>query len=247
LETTPARLALAVERARVGIISVGEGEREVVERLAQRTPVVARGLAAQILAAAAAREGTKDRGPPRVARPGEDAWWDEKWKSPYSLRAGDPTRARDALLIEPLQEASWSPHLTRGVLYYALWTSPALRDRTWPAFRRPEIELVVADDIRGLHYEELVDELRDLWGEGRIRLPEGRAVAAPVTPLRITYRVSRVVFWIALAGALLLGRPNGAPSQIAVIAAGIAVVAVFVRRVAGARMQVERPRRRAAR
>jgi hypothetical protein len=242
-DSTRATVALAVERWRVGIISVGEDESQVRARLAARPRPVARGIAAQILAAAAARA---EQRPLRVFSPGEDPWWDERWRTPRALGDADPTREREALLIEPLAETSFSPFLARGLLYYALWTSRFTCDKTWPAFRRPSLELEVNDDLRGLHYEELVDELREIWGQRRLKL--ARPVApAPLTPARKAYRGSRVVFWFAIALAVVLSRQGGRASSVALVLAGVAAVAVIASRVAASRMQFELPRRRALR
>jgi hypothetical protein len=229
-----------VERGRVGIISVGEDESQVRTRLATRPRLVARGIAAQIVAAAAAR--TEQR-PLRVLSPGEDPWWDEKWRTPKALGDADPTREREALLIEPLAETSFSPFLARGLLYYALWTSRFTCDKTWPAFRRPVLEVVVSDDLCGVQYEELIDELREIWGQGRLKL--ARPVApVPLTPARRAYRASRVVFWFAVGLAVVLSRQGGRASSVALVLAGVAAVAVIVSRVTASRMRFELPRRR---
>jgi hypothetical protein len=239
-DSTRATVALAVERGRVGIISVGEDEAQLRARLAARPRVVARGIAAQILAAAAARAEER---PLRVFSPGADPWWDAKWRSPKALGDADPTREREALLIEPLAETTFSPFLARGLLYYALWTSRFTGDKTWPAFRRPALEVVVDDELRGLQYEELVDELRGIWGHRRLRLP--RPVApVPLTPARTAYRASRVVFWFAVALAVVLSRQGGQASSVALVFAGVAALAVIVSRVTASRMQFELPRRR---
>jgi hypothetical protein len=241
-EPTRALVALGIEAGRIGIIGVGEEEAELVERLARTPPKNPyRGMRAKIIAASASRlpPGAK----PRVVRPGEDPYWDRTWQDSYALRSADPARSGEVLLIAPLDERSWSPHLVHGLLMYVLWTSPCTRDRIWPEFRRPQIELRPADDLGGLHYQELVDQLRALWGERRVILPEGRPVAPPPpTPTLRAARIAHAVFWVALLGSFLLSR-GGKPSVAALIAAGVALVAFLARRVAKARARAELPRR----
>jgi hypothetical protein len=240
-ETTRALVALRSEGGRLGIVSVGEEEAELRQRLAEaRDDSPLRGLRARILAASAT-EPAKDA-PLRVLGPGEDPFWDSAWQDPYALRTGDPSRSRELLLIAPLSEASWSPHLAQGLLMYVLWTSPWTRDKTWPAFRRPPIELRASDDIGGLHYAELVDELRNVWGQERVRLPPGRSVAPPPpTRLQRAARIGGVLFWLAL-GASFVAANRGAQT-LAVALALVSLGAFLVRRVAAARAKVERPRR----
>lgn len=238
LDSTRALVALGIEGGRVGIVGVGEDEPTLVERFAKpATDAPLRGLRARIVAAAAA--DLPARTEVAVRRPGDDAFWDRIWQDPYAMRTADPSHARELLVIEPLSESSWSPHLVQGLLMYALWTSRSTRHKTWPAFRRPRIELRASDDLEGLHYEELVDQLRSLWGAARVELPPDRRVAPPpTTPLTLTARVSHAVFWAALAGSFVL------PRGVGVVLAGLAVVAFLVRRVALARARVERPRRK---
>jgi hypothetical protein len=246
-ETTRAVLALAVERGRVGIMAVGEDERKLLTRVTERVAAAPRrGIAGQILAAAAARLDTRAR-EPRIVHPGEEPWWDTKWHDPYSMRHGNPGRGHEILVIEPLSEVSFSPHLIRGLLFYVLWTSRWTRDKTWPAFRRPTLQLEVSDDLRGRDYEEVVDQLRSLWGASRVVLPPGRPVSPlPVTPLQIIYRASRIAFWFALALSLALIKPGSDPPMAAVVAAAVAAVAIIARRVSKARLDVELSRRTAA-
>ena len=239
IDTTRALLALGVEGRRVGIVGVGESEEELRKRFAQppKEPLV-RGLAAQILAASSEKLPSETR-ELRIVRPGDDPFWDRIWRDPYALKAGDPTRSREVFLIEPLAEDTWSPHLVQGLLMYVLWSSSATRDKTWPAFRRPKFELRADENLTGLHYEELVDQARSLWGEKRVALPADRPVSPrPQTTLTRVATAAHAVFWIALALSVVLN-----PSQLAVVAAGTAVLAFFVRRGAKARATAELPRR----
>jgi hypothetical protein len=242
-EPTRALVALGMEGGKIGIIAVGEEEPELLERLARPVETAPlRGLRAKIVAASAASlpKGAK----PRVVRAGEDPYWDRTWQDSYAMRSADPAHSGEVLLIAPLDEQSWSPHLVHGLLMYVLWTSPCTRDRIWPEFRRPQIELRPADDLVGLHYEELVDQLRALWGVRRVVLPEGRPVAPPPeTRMVRTARIAHAVFWVALVGSFLLAR-GGRPSGAALVAAGVALVAFLARRVAKARARAELPRRR---
>lgn len=239
IETTRALLALGVEGRRVGIVAVGESEEELRKRFAEppKEPLV-RGLAAQILAASSEKLANDEK-ELRIVRPGDDPFWDRVWRDPYALKAGDPTRSREVFLLEPLSEESWSPHLAQGLLMYVLWSGSATRDKTWPAFRRPTLELRADENLSGLHYEELVDQARMLWGEKRITLPADRPVGPrPQTTLTRVAQGAHAVFWIALVASVVLN-----PSQFAVVAAGAAVVAFFVRRGAKARATAELPRR----
>jgi hypothetical protein len=242
-ETTRALVALGVEAGRIGIIAVGDDEPELAARFAKPPAAApARGLRAQIVARAADKLPADKK--LRIVRPGDDSYWDRTWQDSYALRSADPTRSRELLLVAPLSEGSWSPHLAQGLLMYALWTGSWTRNRVWPAFRRPQIELCPAEELCGLHYEELVDQLRALWGARRVLLPAKLPVAPPPpTRMVLTARVSHVLFWVALIGSFLLSR-GGKPSSAGVIAAAIAIVAFIVRRVALARAKAELPRRR---
>jgi len=245
-ETTRASVALGVDGWRAGIIAVGKDEAELRAALAEDSPESpARGLRARIVAAAGRLDVSKPE--LRIVRPGDDPWWDRKWKDPYALRKAESSRRqgpRELLIVEPLSPSSWSPHLIHGLLFYVLWSSAWTRGKTWPPFRRPKLMLLASDDFRGLEYEELTDQLRIVWGERRVELPVGREVGPrPVTALQITYRLSRTLWWAALLLALVLGRPGTEPSSEAVIAAAVAALAIMVSRVAGARAQAELPRR----
>lgn len=254
MESTRAVVALTVDRTRVGIVAVGEEEADVEKRLLDFDAAAKQGIKAQIVAAAEKRLGTTtEEAQPKIRffRPGDDAWWDEKWQDPYSLRHGDPRRSespREVLMVEPLHRESWSPHLIRGLLMYVLYTSPRLRGRTWPAFRRPTIELEVADEIQGIDFEEVVDQLRSLWGPSRVVLAGDRAVSPlPRTRLELIYRVSRGIWWAALASMIVLSQSSlsgSEPPALAIVAALVAAVALFVSRVAKGRHEAERPRRR---
>lgn len=253
LETTRALVALAVERGRVGIIAVGETESELAKRLSVTVPPEGvRGVAEKILLAAAKNPEIAEP-ELRFVHPGEDAWWDEKFKDPYSLRHGDASRAqnsRQIFLVAPLSEESWSPHLLRGVMLYVLWTSAATRGKTWPAFLRPKIQIEVAPEISGLHYAELVDQLRSLWGARRIVLPTGKEVDdPPMTPLRLAHRISRVVWIGALVVMVAVAQaaPGPEPHGIAVIAAVVLALGLMASRVLKARTEAELPRRRSER
>jgi hypothetical protein len=241
-EPTRALVALGIEGGKVGIVAVGEEGPAVAERIASQPQTPLRGMRAKIVAASANAlpPGVK----PRIVRPGEDPFWDRTWQDRYAMRSADPTHSGELLLIEPLAEKSWSPHLAQGLLMYVLWTSPYTKDRIWPAFRRPRIELRPADDLRGLHYEELVDELQALWGERRVSLPADRQVSPPprTTLVRMAHG-AHILFWVALIGSFLLSR-GGKPSTPALLAAVIALIAFLARRVARARARAELPRRR---
>lgn len=249
LESTAAVVALTVENGRVGIVGVGENEEELSERLSKRIEGgIGATVAAKILETARRKMDPIDnREPLRLLQPGEDPWWDEKWKDPYSLKKGDESRARnpkEVLVVRPLAVESWSPHLVRGLLMYVLWTSAWTRGKTWPAFRRPRVRLT-ADGIEGSDYAELVDQLRSLWGTQRVELPADRPVdPPPPTPLRRAYRASRVVWWLSLGATLILARlaSGGSPSSASLAAAAVAAVALMVSRVLRARTEVERPR-----
>lgn len=257
-ETTRALVALCIDGFRVGIVAVGEDEAELRKQLV-REAVKPRGglLATKILEQAQKHESPDGRqsesDPLRFFRAGEDAYWDRKWQDPHAFRAGDPKRAanpREILLVEPLSASSWSPHLIRGLLMFALWSSSFTRYRTWPPFLRPRVELSAAGDLSDLEYAELVDQLRSLWGERRVALPEGRIVPPqPLTTSRIAYLASRGLGWAALAISallLVLQRISAQSSNGAVIAAVVAAVAMLVSRAARGRMATELPRRSAS-
>jgi hypothetical protein len=250
-ETTRAVVALCVDGWRVGITAVGETEAEIEARFHAQPVKPIGGLFLKLIAGTKRSqqlsESLHHRPPLRFIRAGEDAWWDSKWQDPYALRGSDSRRSqetREILLLEPLSEQSWSPHLIRGLFMYVLWTSAFTRDKLWPRFQRPKIELHAAPDLAGLHYAELVDQVRSLWGPKRVALPPGREVEPlPRTKLQTVYRVSRSMWWAALAFALLLHHSAGEPPPLAVLFAAVAVIAIIVSRVAKGRMDAELPRR----
>jgi hypothetical protein len=135
----------------------------------------------------------------------------------YALRSAEPPRANELLLVAPLDEKSFSPHLVHGLLMYVLYTSRHTRQKLWPAFRRPALELRPSRDLRGRDYEELVDQLRALWGKRRVLLPPDLPVGPPPpTRLSTTARISHAVFWLALLASIVLARepaPRFSPSQ----------------------------------
>jgi hypothetical protein len=241
-ESTRALVALGIESGRTGILGVGEDEPELLERLARPSSgVPLRGLRAQIKARAADKLPVESE--LRIVKPGQDSYWDRSWQDSYALRSADPARSREVLLIAPLSEDSWSPHLVQGLLMYVLWTSSWTKDKLWPELRRPSIELCPSEDLRGLHYEELVDQLRTLWGKQRVLLPADLPVVEP--PATRTVRIARaghVIFWIALVSSFVIwsiGRASGA----GLVSAFVALVAFLVRRAALARAKAELPRR----
>jgi hypothetical protein len=249
-ETTRAIVAVCVDGFRVGIMAAGKEEAELRQELErQPEPAPKRGIRAKILAAAKAREDSRSN-PDKLQffRPGEDAWWDRKWQDPDALRAGDAKRAenpRQILLVNPLSAESWSPHFSRGLLMYLLWTSAPTRAKTWPAFRRPKLELHVTRDFSDLEYAELVDQLHSVWGKNRVLLPAEREVPPPpVTVMQVVHRLSRGVFWLAMTFALLINLATGKTSNGVILAVALAAVAVLVRRFARSRMISELPRRK---
>jgi hypothetical protein len=248
LESTPAVVALTVERGRVGICSVGETDEQLRERLTRELDAVGRNpLAARLAREAEHRaRGSVPRAPRmQLVRPGEDPWWDRRIVDPYALRSGEHRRShdpREIFIVHPLAEDTWSPHLIRGLLVYVFWASPWTRMRTWPPFLRPHVELVIADDIAGVDRAELVDTIRALWGGSRVRLPPGQAVGPlPLTRLRVSYVVSRALWWAAAVTMLVAAHPEPGPP--AVVAGVIAAAALFTSRVLRARLEADRPRR----
>jgi hypothetical protein len=254
-ETTRASVALGTEGFRAGILGVGEDETALARRLCE---VTANGpqrkwLARKILKAVENRgEDPTPQSEPSVhfVRPGEDPYWDAKWRDFKELEQvdlGRPDNPRQVLLVNPLAADSWSPHLTRGMLMYILWTGVLTGHKVWPAFRRPKLELHVAGDFSDLEYAELVDQLRSLWGQGRVQLPPGREVAPrPVTAFSAGYAASRIVVWAALALAFFASMRAGG-NTLALVAIGVAGAALLIGRKLKGRSIYELPRRASAR
>jgi hypothetical protein len=183
-------------------------------------------------------------------RAGEDSYWDAKWQDFKELDRVDlrrPDNPRQVLVVNPLAADTWSPHLTRGMLMYVLWTGILTGHKVWPPFRRPKLELHVAGDFSDLEYAELVDQLRSLWGQNRVQLPSGREVAPrPVTAYSAGYVASRVVVFAAFALAFFASmRPGG--NSLALAAVGVAGGALLIGRKLKGRSTYELPRRGNAR
>jgi hypothetical protein len=249
-ETTRAVVAVGIEGFRTGIISVGEDEAALARRLAQRPAGTQhKWLARKILKAAETRgSDTTPKTEPRMqfVRPGADPFWDAKWQDFKQLEhvdLGRPDTSQQVLLVDPLGADTWSPHLTRGVVMYALWTSTFTAHKVWPPFRRPRLELHVAADFSDLEYAELVDQLRSLWGQKRVVVPPDRQVSPrPLTALAAGYAATRIAVWAALLLALFTSlRADG--STFTLVAVGIAGLALMIGRKLKGLTVYELPRR----
>ncbi|HEY6561812.1 MAG TPA: hypothetical protein VI072_31295 [Polyangiaceae bacterium] len=254
-ETTRASVALGTEGFRAGILGVGEDETALARRLcdAAASGSQHRWLARKILNAVEKRVGdSTPRSEPSVhfVRPGEDPYWDAKWRDFKTLEQvdlGRPDNPRQVLVVNPLGADTWSPHLTRGMLMYVLWTGILTGHKVWPPFRRPKLELHVAGDFSDLEYAELVDQLRSLWGQNRVQLPPGREVAPrPLTAYSAGYVASRVVVFAAFALAFFSSMRAGG-NTLALVAVGVAGAALLIGRKLKGRSIYELPRRGTAR
>ncbi len=250
-ETTRALVAVGIEGFRAGIIAVGEEEAALTRQLSQRPAAATqrKWLARKILKAVETRGGevSAKREPSlEFVRPGADPFWDAKWQSFKELERvdlGRPDTSHQVLLVEPLAASTWSPHLTRGVLMFLLWTSTMTGHKVWPSFRRPKLELHVTADFSDLEYAELVDQLRSLWGQKRVQLSPGRQVPPrPLTALAAGYAASRIAVWAALLLALFSSL-RGDGSQFTLVAVGVAGLALMLGRKLKGLTAYELPRR----
>ncbi len=200
-EVTKAVVAIAADKGRLSILSVGETREEFKERCRPLSE----------------REGVAM---PHVVVPGDNPRWDARWKGEATSADEDPT---SVLVIEPLRGDTWSPVGADALLRFAISQSPYARGLG--QIVRPRAALEVASDFDAAQYAQVVDVVRELLGLG-VKLPDERPKER-ATLRRALAPLALPLSWGAGIACILipvLNEPAQAKHKsMALVAAGLAI------------------------